>query len=385
MISRPDFDSAVDLALQRVSPQTARTYRRVFQDFSRWLADRPIDDLVVGDYLASLVLDDGSPLSPSSRNVTLAAIKKLVTALGRLGYLDPATVAAVRLLTGETVEAKAPLYLTLDQLAQLLLVFDGESLSDRRNRALFTVMAYLGLRVSSIQVLTWGHLQRRGSGVALVDIWVKRGRYETKPLHPQMLPIIEAWQASLAAVDSAHVAGDAPMFPQVKGGIGEKNISRQAIAGILERARWRAGIDLNGRQLHPHALRHSIVRVLRQRGAPEEKVMRLTGHRSRDAFHRYAAQFDDEFEASALAFLPDFEHWQDDVVGQDLQLYLARRLDGAVSLVVAADQDQARRQIGDGWHLEPVSLDQPSVISLVSAVPVRAYPMVAADIQKASR
>ena len=93
------------------------------------------------------------------------------------------------------------------------------------------------------------------------------------PLHPTLLPLLDAWQA-------AHPANGLGLLLTNRG----RPLSRHAVTRMVNRAGRRAGL----RHVHPHQLRHTLATQAVNRGMRLEAIAALLGHRTLRMTIRYA-------------------------------------------------------------------------------------------------
>jgi integrase len=84
------------------------------------------------------------------------------------------------------------------------------------------------------------------------------------------------------------------------GRAGRRRLSPQAIAGVVQRAAQRAGLD--PREFAGHSLRAGFAIEAAAQGASERAIMRQTGHRSVEMMRRYIRE-GDRYRDNAAALL----------------------------------------------------------------------------------
>jgi integrase/recombinase XerD len=267
------------------SPHTRRAYRRVAGDFLATLGPRGLRAATLGDLQ---VWAGALPGKASSRAVTLAAVKSLLTFGHRAGYL-PVNVGAA-----------LPLPKAKDDLAARIL--DREAtfrLLDRaatpRDRALLRLLYAGGLRVSEAVALSWRDLQPRpgaGQDSGQVAVYGKGGKTRVVLLPASFWRELRALRARLPA------AGDeAPVFVSRLGRRLEVSAARRAVYAAARRA----GLPTGPGGVSPHWLRHAhATHVMEQGGAGVHLVTATLGHASVATTSKYLHARPDDSSALHL-------------------------------------------------------------------------------------
>lgn len=162
-------------------------------------------------------------------------------------------------------------YLDPDQVRRLLSAIPARA---PRDRAIFTIGYYRGLRASEVGLLRvedWRHKDSR------LRIYRLKGRHGKDPreflLSPREIEALRAW---------LRVRGDTPgpLFPGVhrRRPPYVRAIGRRFLDTLMKRYGSQAGIPEDLR--HFHVLRHSIATHLLEQGQPLEIVRDWLGHRN---------------------------------------------------------------------------------------------------------
>jgi site-specific recombinase XerD len=202
-------------------------------------------------------------LQASSRNRKTAVLKSF------LGYLFDQGLIETDLrhqLVGPKVPKKLPHYISLDEILAVLQTFKGhESLSDRREQALFFLLYGSGLRISEACSLKWEQFSWDSHTVRITG---KGGRERLVVLPEQALRHL---QNLFKEAPTNYLWGEGPLDPRTGFGwiraMGER-------AGLLK-------------PLNPHALRHSFATHLLSSGANLRTLQELLGHTSLVATEKY--------------------------------------------------------------------------------------------------
>lgn len=163
---------------------------------------------------------------------------------------------------------KLPIYLTLDEVDDLLSVPDISTPLGQRDQAILEVLYASGLRVSELCGLTTldinlddGSLIARGKG----------SKERIVPLGNLAVDALRLWlRDGRNAMEDAEKSTAVFLSPR-----NGKALTRQAIWKIIRRCALTAGIS---KPLSPHKLRHSFATHLLQRGADLRAVQTMLGH-----------------------------------------------------------------------------------------------------------
>lgn len=251
-------------AERNLAPKTVDAYAIDIRGYLEKLAK---DDLTVEavtredvlEYLAFL----GKRLSPRSRARHLASIRGFHRFLEdeKLCASDP---------TGDLDTPKhtkkLPVFLTLDEVEQLLEAPNLKTIAGVRDRAMIEVLYATGLRVSELVGL-------KVNDINLLDgfvITMGKGRKERIiPLGKKAIAAVNSWLELRPAV--LHGRESLALFVTPRG----KGFSRMGFWKLLRRYARGAGI---AKAISPHKLRHSFATHLVERGADLRIVQAMLGH-----------------------------------------------------------------------------------------------------------
>lgn len=252
-------DLALRVAEGQLSARTAEAYHRAAAAWLDWLdacavaMPTPAD---VRGYVAHL----RARLKPGSVNAHLAAVRAFY-AWTETRNAYPAVARSVR---GLKVKKDGPLdCLDRSQVAGLLGLVDGESLSALRDRALVHVLFATALRLVSLTAANVGDL------VGEELTYQSKGDREKGArayLSPSALDALGAYLAARRAQEGP-LAPDAPLFAAVGNRAGGQRLTsrsvRRVLVGLMERAghvqRDKAGCLTRPGILSAHSLRRSSI------------------------------------------------------------------------------------------------------------------------------
>ncbi len=205
------------------------------------------EDLISG-FLEHLETVRGNAVR--TRNLRLTAIRSLFT-FASLRHPEHAnTIAQVLAIPTKRHQQRTISYLSAPEAAALINAPDGARWEGRRDRTLLTLAISTGLRVSELTGLDCGDITL-GTGANVRCRHSKGRKQRTVPLIAPVRPLLAAW-----LTERAGQPGD-PLFPTRTG----RRLSSDAIAQRVSTHAATAAINcpsLNGKHLHPHALRHYV-------------------------------------------------------------------------------------------------------------------------------
>ncbi|GAA5512394.1 tyrosine recombinase XerC [Deinococcus carri] len=275
----------IQLVLDSVtSPLTKAAYKKALTDFFVWWEEQgrpPLSKAVVQRHVALLV-EQG--LSPSSINVRLSALRKLVREAadnGLLGAFEAETIARVKGVKQQG--RRSGTWLSKAQAQALLLAPDTTTLRGLRDRAILAVLLGCGLRRSELVGLTFAHLQQREGRWVILDLTGKHGRTRTVPMPAWCKAAVDAWTRT-AGLSTGHVFR--PTAPRGEHVLARQRLSHEAVALIVRKYGRQLGHDhltpedLEGVRLAPHDLRRTFAKLAHKGGAPIDQIQLSLGHAS---------------------------------------------------------------------------------------------------------
>jgi site-specific recombinase XerD len=173
--------------------------------------------------------------------------------------------------------AELPRYLTAEQVDNLLAACDGDSPSQRRDRAILLLLARLGLRAGDVAQLRLADIEWE-TGTLLVC--GKSGYQVRLPLPQEVGDAIIAYlecRPSAGQSDRVFLRNIAPFRPFLDG---------DGVSSLAKRAMKRAGVvtPVKG----AHALRHTAATQMLRHGIPLEQIGLVLRHRGIDTTAYYA-------------------------------------------------------------------------------------------------
>jgi site-specific recombinase XerD len=170
-------------------------------------------------------------------------------------------------------------HLTRAELGRLFRV-----ISDARDRAIFVVSYFRGLRASEVKLLQLAAYDRTSGRLTFKRL--KRSDGGKPKLSPMEVKALNAW-LKVRGQDPG------PLFPSNRG----KGISRQMLDVLMRRYGAEAGIPEHKR--HFHCLKHSIATHLVEKGVEILRIKGWLGHRSINSTLAYTHLSQSEQDAIA--------------------------------------------------------------------------------------
>ena len=165
------------------------------------------------------------------------------------------------------ITKRAPEYLTLEEIKQILNVCSGDNHIDIRDKAMVGLLYSSGLRVSELVSLK------------IINISDKKGwiRVEGKGSKQRFVPVYnQAWQDLECYLAKSRPIlknkfTDDSLFVNARG----KMMTRQGFWDVLKKLTQKSGVN---KSVSPHMLRHTFATHLLQGGANLMTVKELLGH-----------------------------------------------------------------------------------------------------------
>ncbi len=273
---------------RRLSAHTRDAYRRDVNTWLTWCTEHDIDPLAatflhINAYARHLE----STLDPrTGRALTPTTVARKLSGLSSwYGFLTRLDVVVNNPVGGAdrprvARDHSATIGLSPDEVDALLIAADTDPTPTRlRNRAVITLLADLGLRVSEV------------IGLDVDDIGFERGhrslRFIGKGGARRRRALTPASGAALDAYLTQRTppAGPAPAGPLFVTATGSR-VDRHAVFRLVRRLAHQAGIPA-WEHLSPHSLRHAFATTARAEGVALEDVQDAMGHADPRTTRRY--------------------------------------------------------------------------------------------------
>ena len=260
------------------SEHTISNYERDLRQFSEFLTNRKlelpaVDHIVIRDFLSTLY---ERKLKKSSVARKLACLKSFFKLMVREQRL---TANPADLVTSPRLPKQLPTFLQEDEATKLVELPVGDSLKDRRDRAILELLYASGLRVSELVGMNDHQLDMpqqlirvlgKGKKERIVPFGDYAGRAITEYVEER---------DRLGLRDTGKTAMQ-PLFVSLNG----RRLSSRDVQRLM--VRFRTGL-LAARKITPHTLRHSFATHLLERGADLRSIQELLGHSSLSTTQKY--------------------------------------------------------------------------------------------------
>jgi site-specific recombinase XerD len=249
------------------SPRTIASYRDTLTLLLRFAHQKAgkqpaaldwddLDEPPIQAFLEHLESERGN--SARSRNLRLTAIRSLYKYAALRHPERAAVIARVLSIPPKRFEKRAISFLNAEEAKAVIDAPDQTRWEGRRDRAMLTLTIQAGLRVSELIALDCSDITL-GTGA---HVHCRQGKGRTQ----RSVPLTAPAQAILAAwlKERAGRAQD-PLFPTWTGRrLSRDAIERRVTTHAATAAKRRP--SLQGKKIHPHALRHSCAMSLLQAG-----------------------------------------------------------------------------------------------------------------------
>ena len=255
------------------SPNSRRNYAKALDDLFALSAGRPLTRALFMEYRASM-----EALSPSTVNVRLSAVRKLVAEArrnGLIGVEDAASLSEVPNIRQKGTRLGN--WLTREQAKEMLAVPDRSTLKGKRDYVILGLLVGCALRRQELATLDVETIQLREGRWVLVDLEGKGRRIRTVAVPVWVKQGINAWMTAAGIEDGRLLRSIS------KGGKIGESLSDWAVWSVVEQSAKEIGIEHFG----AHDLRRTCAKLCRKSGGDLEQIKFLLGHSSIQTTERY--------------------------------------------------------------------------------------------------
>ena len=274
-----DLEPAVDMTVSGLTSEHSRVaYSKALNDFLDWFLEYrgPLNKQAVQTYIRFM---DDRGLAPSTINLRVSAIKRMMNEAADNGLVDPVLAQGIAKVKGiRTAGVRAGNWLTLAEAQALLHEPDITALKGLRDRAILAALMGCGLRRSEAADLTLEQIQQRESRWVIADLVGKGNRVRTVPMPSWCKMGLDAWTGAVGIADgrvfrAINKAGNLAGRRKVRSGLySDGFMSAQGIADVV-RAYAPPGIAA-------HDLRRTWAKLAHKGGAALEQIQLSLGHAS---------------------------------------------------------------------------------------------------------
>jgi len=256
------------------SPHSKRNYAKALDDLFQFCASRPLTRSLLMEWRASM-----ESLSPSTINVRLSAVRKLVSEArknGMLGAEEATTLTDIPNISQKGTRLGN--WLTREQAKELLAVPDRSTLKGKRDYVILALLVGCALRRNELAELDVETIQQREGRWVLADLEGKGRRIRTVAIPIWVKQGINAWMIA-AGIEEGRLLRSVSK----RGKINRDTLSDWAVWSVVEQSSKQIGIEHFG----AHDLRRTCAKLCRKNGGDLEQIKFLLGHSSIQTTERY--------------------------------------------------------------------------------------------------
>jgi integrase len=256
------------------SVHSKRNYAKALDDLFAFCASRPLSRALLMEYRTTM-----DHLSPSTINVRLSAIRKLVDEAKRNGMIGREEADHLTDIPNARQRGtRLGNWLTREQAKELLAVPDRSKLKGKRDYVIIALLVGCALRRRELATLNIEDIQLREGRWVIIDLRGKGGRIRTVAVPIWVKQGINAWMAA-AKIEEGRL-----LRPVSKSGkILREELGDWAIWSVVEQSSKQIGIEHFG----AHDLRRTCAKLCRKNGGDLEQIKFLLGHSSIQTTERY--------------------------------------------------------------------------------------------------
>jgi integrase len=256
------------------SPHSKRNYARALDDLFQFCASRPLSRSLLMEWRAGM-----EALSPSTINVRLSAVRKLVGEARRNNMIGSEEAAS--LIDIPNISQKGTRlgnWLNREQAKELLAVPDRSTLKGKRDYVILALLVGCALRRNELAELDVETIQQREGRWVLADLEGKGRRIRTVAIPIWVKQAINAWMTAAGIED-----GRLLRSVSKSGKVNRDTLSDWAVWSVVEQSSKQIGIEHFG----AHDLRRTCAKLCRKNGGDLEQIKFLLGHSSIQTTERY--------------------------------------------------------------------------------------------------
>ncbi len=257
-----------------LSPHSKRNYAKALDDLFRFCASRPLSRSLLMEWRAGM-----ESLSPSTINVRLSAVRKMIGEArknGMLGAEEAATLTDVPNIRQKGTRLGN--WLTREQAKELLAVPDRSTLKGKRDYVILALLVGCALRRNELAELDVATIQQREGRWVLADLDGKGRRIRTVAIPIWVKQGINAWMIA-AGIEDGRLLRSVSKSGKING----DTLSDWAVWSVVEQSSKQIGIEHFG----AHDLRRTCAKLCRKNGGDLEQIKFLLGHSSIQTTERY--------------------------------------------------------------------------------------------------
>lgn len=265
-------ESFVEFFASTIPNKNTRTaYLQAVTQFSDWCEERRLSLNAVSPIVLAAYREQHSGSLPTVKQ-HFSALRMLFAWFVEKGVTDRNPVREVKTAKFSRGEGKTPAF-SVEEMKQLFVSFDVESVVGLRDRALIGVMAYTFARVEAATNLRVRDYVQQGRR-SFIRLREKGGKEKEIPCHHLLEEYIDAY------VEAAELGGgkDAPLFRTAAGRTGkltDKPMTRFDAWKMVRRRLKDAGIE---GEFTNHSFRATGITTFLENGGSLESAQFIAGH-----------------------------------------------------------------------------------------------------------
>ena len=252
------------------SPHTRRNYAKALDDLFQFCASQPLSRALLMEWKTGM-----ESLSPSTINVRLSAVRKMVTEAkrnGMIGHEEAANLTDIPNIRQKGTRLGN--WLTREQAKELLTIPDRSTLKGKRDYVILALLVGCALRRNELAELEVETIQQREGRWVLADLEGKGRRIRTVAVPIWVKQGIEAWKTD---------KGRLLRSVSKSGKVNRESLSDWTVWSVVEQSSKQIGIEHFG----AHDLRRTCAKLCRKGGGDIEQIKFLLGHSSIQTTERY--------------------------------------------------------------------------------------------------
>lgn len=279
-----NFDNAVQLYMQhlralRRSPRTLIWYQEQLAAYRKWAKDTGFSEAlpsadIIDEYIAAQHAAGLSPATVHARFRALRAVFRFLEKRRKLSH----DANPIHLLEAPTVPTQVRRYVTPEDLDTLMAGITGQTWLDHRDRVVFLVLFYSGLRLGELCGLTVDDIDLQRLEITIRH--AKGDKARVVPTVEELRPVLTAYYYTRP--------NHTPALLLASDGYGGNagDLTPEGVRQMLKRRCRRVGIVP---PFSPHAFRHGFAMWLLNAGARLTTVSTAMGHSDPQITHEIYA------------------------------------------------------------------------------------------------
>ncbi len=256
------------------NPNTRAAYARAVARFDRWCAVHQLTLAALTPiHVAAYVEHLGRERSKPTVKQHLAALRMLFDYLVT-GHVVPTNPAAPVRGPKYTLKVGKTPVLDKDEVRQLFAALGGESVADRRDRALIGLLVYSFARITAVLQMDVSDYHQRGKRW-WVRLHEKGGKDHAVPVHHSAEEYLDAYLSAAGIADQPHT----PLFRTLsrQRTITSNRLDRHEALAMVKRRCRQAGL---GEGYGCHTFRATGITAYLSNGGTVEKAQAIAAHES---------------------------------------------------------------------------------------------------------